>query len=98
MTRHMSVVDTMFDAMDLEKRFTLPYLRPPKMKFSIWSIIKDSIGKDLTKMSIPVYFNEPLSMLQKISECMEYESLLEEASESDDPAFRMAKVTAFVAS
>lgn len=46
-------------------RTTLPYLRPPKLKFSIWSIIKNAIGKDLTKFSVPVYFNEPISMLQK---------------------------------
>jgi hypothetical protein len=39
------------------------------------------IGKDLTKVSLPVYFNEPLSMTQKIIESNEYcDELLEKAA------------------
>jgi hypothetical protein len=45
-----------------EERLTLPHLRPPDMKISFWKILKDLIGKDLTKVSMPVYFNEPLSL------------------------------------
>jgi hypothetical protein len=33
------------------------------MKFGIWTILKDAIGKDITKISAPVYFNEPTSSL-----------------------------------
>ncbi len=61
-------------------REQLPVLRDPKKKFSIWSIIKDAIGKDLTKFTVPVFFNEPLSMLQKVTEGLEYEDLLVKAS------------------
>ena len=43
--------------MDPEERDELPYLRDPKIKISFWSIIKDSIGKDLSKITVPVYFN-----------------------------------------
>jgi len=46
-----------------EMRDRLPFFKDPKIKLSIWTIIKDSIGKDLTKMSVPVYFNSPLSLL-----------------------------------
>ena len=46
-----------------EMRDKLPFFKDPKIKLSIWTIIKDSIGKDLTKMSVPVYFNSPLSLL-----------------------------------
>jgi len=53
-------------------RETLPSLRPPDAKVSVWKVIKDAIGKDLTKFCVPVYFNEPISMLQKVSEIMEY--------------------------
>ena len=49
--------------LDPEERKELPYLRDPNIKFSVWSIIKDSIGKDLSKVSVPVYFNQPLSIL-----------------------------------
>jgi hypothetical protein len=47
-----------------EVRDTLPFFKDPKVKISIWTIIKDSIGKDLSKMTVPVYFNSPLSLLQ----------------------------------
>jgi hypothetical protein len=36
-------------------------------------VIKDAVGKDLSRFCVPVYFNEPISMLQKVSEAMEYE-------------------------
>lgn len=39
---------------------------------SLWSVLKNSIGKDLTKISFPVYFNEPTSMLQRMAEDMEF--------------------------
>ncbi len=31
---------------------------------SLWTLIKDMVGKDLTRVCLPVYFNEPLSALQ----------------------------------
>jgi len=37
--------------------------RPPT---SLWSVLKHSIGKDLTRISFPVFFNEPTSMLQRM--------------------------------
>jgi hypothetical protein len=33
---------------------------------SLWTVLKHSIGKDLTKISFPVFFNEPTSMLQRM--------------------------------
>jgi len=30
------------------------------------------MGQDLGKITVPVYFNEPISMLQKTAEAMEY--------------------------
>ena len=44
---------------------------------SLWSIIKECVGKDLSKVCLPVYFNEPLSMLQRIAEELEYSPLLD---------------------
>jgi hypothetical protein len=35
------------------------------------------IGKDLSRVCLPVYFNEPLSMLQKLPEDVEYSELLD---------------------
>ncbi|KAJ3340219.1 hypothetical protein HDU93_007309 [Gonapodya sp. JEL0774] len=58
-------------------RKTLP-LDPtkPKPTLSVWSFIKSAIGKDLTKVTLPVFFNEPLSLLQRLSEDLEYTQLL----------------------
>ena len=60
----------------MEYRTLLPSLRPPDEKFSVWKVIKDAVGKDLSKFCVPVYFNEPISMVQKVSEAMDYEDLL----------------------
>ena len=48
---------------DPPERDRLPFFKDPKIKFSVWTVIKDSIGKDLTKISLPVYFNMPVSAL-----------------------------------
>ena len=40
--------------------------------FSLWSIMKNCIGKDLSKIPLPVNFSEPLSMLQRLGEEYEY--------------------------
>jgi hypothetical protein len=37
---------------------------------SLWSVLKHSIGKDLTKISSPVFFNELTSMLQRMVCCL----------------------------
>lgn len=56
----------------VELRDRLPAFKNPGQKLDIWKVIKDNIGKDLSKIAVPVYFNEPTSMLQKIAEVMEY--------------------------
>jgi oxysterol-binding protein 1 len=48
---------------DPPEREQLPYLKDPKIKISLWSILKDSLGKDLSKITVPVYFNQPLNIL-----------------------------------
>ncbi len=58
---HVSLQDN--EEMDPPERFVLPYFKDPKLKISVWTILKDSIGKDITKMSVPVYFNDPMNIL-----------------------------------
>lgn len=58
--------DVVTDPEDEEslERDELPWLKDPNAKISFWTIIKDSIGKgDISKMSVPVYFNDPTSLL-----------------------------------
>jgi hypothetical protein len=56
------------------------------------------IGKDMTKMTLPVSFNEPTSLLYRVVEDMEYTDLLNVAAERDDSMERMVYVAAFAAS
>ncbi|XP_060063801.1 oxysterol-binding protein-related protein 1-like [Ylistrum balloti] len=79
-------------------RSRLPVPMFDRNDFSIWSILKQCIGKELSKITMPVVFNEPLSFIQRISEYMEYTSLLEKASLASDPAERFAYVSAFAVS
>lgn len=37
----------------------------PSYPLSLWSLLKNCIGKDLSKIALPVNFSEPLSMLQR---------------------------------
>lgn len=43
------------------------------------------MGKDLTRVCLPVYFNEPLSALQKSAEDMEYSELLDKVLHLSGP-------------
>lgn len=67
-------------------------------KISLWSILKSMIGKDMTKMTLPVSFNEPTSLLQRVAEDMEYTDLLDTAAERMDSTERLLYVAAFAAS
>ena len=51
-------------------RTELPIGKDNRPSTSLWSVLKHSIGKDLTKITFPVFFNEPTSMLQRmVSRC-----------------------------
>lgn len=76
----------------------LPVQRNPSQKINIWKVIKDSIGKDLTRIAVPVYFNEPMSFIQRFSEELTYSDLLKTANAITQPELRMAYVAAFTIS
>lgn len=56
----------------------------PTHSLSLWSIMRNCIGKELSKIPMPVNFNEPLSFLQRITEDIEYSALLDRASAKQD--------------
>ncbi|KAK9846057.1 hypothetical protein WJX84_008575 [Apatococcus fuscideae] len=62
------------------RRVSLPKPAQAEKSVSLWSIIKDVVGKDLTRVCLPVYFNEPLSALQRTAEDLEYSELCDQAS------------------
>jgi hypothetical protein len=38
-------------------------LKPDSLKASFWTVLKDNIGKDLSKINFPVAMSEPISLL-----------------------------------
>lgn len=48
-------------------------------------------GKDLSKVSMPVTLNEPLSALQRLCEELQYSELLDEAAGLSDVHDRMVR-------
>lgn len=67
----------------------------PNYPLNLWSIMKNCIGKELSKIPMPVNFNEPLSMLQRLTEDYEYAELLDQAAECIDECEQLAYVAAF---
>uniref|UniRef100_A0A8C8H9A3 Oxysterol-binding protein n=1 Tax=Oncorhynchus tshawytscha TaxID=74940 RepID=A0A8C8H9A3_ONCTS len=52
-------------------RTSLPAPMFSRNDLSIWSILRKCIGMELSKITMPVIFNEPLSFLQRLTEYME---------------------------
>ncbi|KAI6892954.1 hypothetical protein KC334_g13076, partial [Hortaea werneckii] len=61
-------------------------------------ILKSMIGKDMTKMTLPVSFNEPTSLLYRVVEDMEYAEMLNQAADRTDSTERLVYVSGFAAS
>ncbi|KAK1805310.1 hypothetical protein P4O66_019644 [Electrophorus voltai] len=65
---------------------------------NLWNILSSNIGKDLSKVAMPVQLNEPINTLQRLCEEMEYCHLLDTAAHTHDPYMRMVYVAAFAVS
>ncbi|KAH7515627.1 hypothetical protein FEM48_Zijuj10G0046500 [Ziziphus jujuba var. spinosa] len=85
----------------VKRRDNLPEPKEKEKPVGLWSIIKDNIGKDLSGVCLPVYFNEPLSSLQKCFEDLEYSYLVDRAWEwkkQGNDLMRILNVAAFAVS
>uniref|UniRef100_A0ABM5EUF5 Oxysterol-binding protein n=2 Tax=Pogona vitticeps TaxID=103695 RepID=A0ABM5EUF5_9SAUR len=80
------------------RRTCLPAPCPDTSNINLWNILRNNIGKDLSKVSMPVELNEPLNTLQHLCEELEYSELLDKAAECDDPYERMVLIAAFATS
>lgn len=65
---------------------------------SLFSILRKNVGKDLSTISMPVSLNEPLSVLQRMAEELEYSEVLDKAAEAKDSLERLMYVAAFAIS
>uniref|UniRef100_A0A1I8H0G0 Oxysterol-binding protein n=1 Tax=Macrostomum lignano TaxID=282301 RepID=A0A1I8H0G0_9PLAT len=78
------------------RRSTVP--ERPNYSLNLWSIMKNCIGRELTKIPMPVNFSEPLSMLQRITEELEYSHCLDKAARASDQWEQLAYVAAYTIS
>ncbi|CAK9173191.1 unnamed protein product [Ilex paraguariensis] len=105
-TDHMNEMNAKKDLVEtrypqIERRKKLPDPVEKEKAVSLWSVIKDNIGKDLTRICLPVYFNEPISSLQKCFEDLEYSYLLDRAyahGKAEKSLLRVLNVAAFAVS
>ncbi|XP_022602741.1 oxysterol-binding protein-related protein 3-like [Seriola dumerili] len=79
------------------RRSTLPSPSPTS-SVSLWNILRNNIGKDLSKVAMPVQLNEPINTLQRLCEELEYSELLDTANQTQDPYQRMVYVATFAIS
>uniref|UniRef100_A0A672PCS1 Oxysterol-binding protein n=1 Tax=Sinocyclocheilus grahami TaxID=75366 RepID=A0A672PCS1_SINGR len=90
-----STNDLASNALVSGRRTVLPAHSTDNSHIGILTILYNNIGKDLSRVSMPVALNEPLSLLQRVSEELEYSELLDIANHTDDPFERMVYVAAF---
>lgn len=81
---------------EVQRRTTIPpaTVAPP----SLIAFVRKNVGKDLSTISMPVSANEPISILQKTAEQLEYAQLLDEAVRQKTATERLLYVTAFAVS
>ncbi|XP_044063382.1 oxysterol-binding protein-related protein 3 isoform X4 [Siniperca chuatsi] len=81
-----------------QRRSFLPSPSPNNSTISLWNILRNNIGKDLSKVAMPVQLNEPLNTLQRLCEELECSELLDRAANTQDPFERMIYIATFVVS
>ena len=82
--------------MVVQRRSKIPpaTLMPP----SLIAFVRKNVGKDLSTISMPVSSNEPMSLLQRFAEQLEYAQLLDKASQLGSEKDRLLYVAAFAVS
>lgn len=80
----------------VSRRATIPAATTPPP--SLIAFVRKNVGKDLSTISMPVSANEPISVLQKLAEQLEYAQLLNQAAKQKTPTERLLYVTAFAVS
>ena len=80
----------------VKRRVTVPpcTVSPP----SLIGFFRKNVGKDLSAISMPVSANEPISLVQRLAETLEYSQLLDSAAVAADSMDRLIYVTAFAIS
>eukprot|EP01135_Chromosphaera_perkinsii_P000382 Nk52_evm29s78 gene=Nk52_evmTU29s78 len=75
------------------RRTKLPAVSPGKV--SIVSFLKNAFSQDLSKLSFPTDVLEPISMLQRVCEELDYAEILDKAAAESCPCKRFAYIYGF---
>jgi hypothetical protein len=67
-----------------DKRTCLNAVKDPNKNLGLFGLLSKFIGKDLSRTGMPIELNEPISMLQRVCETMEYHELLDTAAKEPD--------------
>lgn len=79
------------------RREKLPFPRD-RNSYSLWSLLKNLVGKDVTKIALPVHLNEPLSFTQRLVEDLEYFELAHRAAAANGVSKRLGWLAALASS
>ncbi|KAG0607356.1 hypothetical protein M758_8G021900 [Ceratodon purpureus] len=93
---HSEVVNP--DGSNVEQDSNAPRFKQEE-KESYWTYMHNFIGSDITSLvTLPVVVFEPMTMLQKLAEIMEYSHLLDMADQCEDPAMKLAYASTWATS
>lgn len=67
----------------------------PNKSFSLWGFLRHVIGHELTRITVPIAMNEPITLLQRVAEQVQYCHLLEKADKESNPIDRLKFLSAF---
>ncbi|XP_048846491.1 oxysterol-binding protein-related protein 7-like isoform X2 [Brienomyrus brachyistius] len=93
-----SALDVSVVPKDTGRRTSLPAPCPDNSHIGLMTILYNNIGKDLSRVSMPAALNEPLCLMQRLCEELEYSELLDTANHTEDPYQRMVYIAAFAIS
>ena len=79
-------------------RTELPFIKEPEPKLSFIKLFTSSSWFTQKDLKIPVLYNEPLSILQKIASTFEYANILANAATADSSERRILLIATFVIS
>ncbi|KAI8380170.1 Oxysterol-binding protein-domain-containing protein [Blakeslea trispora] len=95
--KHSFDLDIDKEALTIVRREGLPH--PVAVKsISFLGVLRKNIGKDLSTISMPITFNEPINLLQHLCEELEYSDLIEKAALQASSINRLMYIVLFAIS
>ncbi|KAJ8901660.1 hypothetical protein NDN08_003866 [Rhodosorus marinus] len=79
-------------------RAQLPPQKEERFPPSLMSLVSSTVGQDLATVDMPITLSEPISLLQRNCEDLEYSEILDSAAETGDPHTRLALAAIFAIS